>query len=109
MTDLLVIAIVGAATFYLGHRALITRWLWSRYPAWLDRFMGCAACLGTWVGLACGGGFVADGRDLLGIAGWPVVLFSGAVGLVLTPVASAILLYALAMTSSAEQAGGDQG
>lgn len=39
------------ALFYLGSRATITSWLWSRYPRWLASFMDCAACSGFWYGL----------------------------------------------------------
>jgi hypothetical protein len=38
--------------YYLGARAMITQWLWSRYPARVDHFMMCAACSGVWYGAA---------------------------------------------------------
>lgn len=34
---------------YLLSRAEITRWLWSKYPPWLDRWALCPACSGTWI------------------------------------------------------------
>lgn len=43
-------AILSAAMFYLGSRALITRALWSRYPPRLAALMDCAACAGFWWG-----------------------------------------------------------
>lgn len=41
---------VPPALWYLGSRAVITRVLWSRYPARLTRFMDCAACTSFWWG-----------------------------------------------------------
>ncbi len=45
--------ILTAALFYLGARAVVTTFLWSKYPPKLDAFMSCAACSGFWYGLAC--------------------------------------------------------
>ena len=39
-----------AAMFYLGSRAVITKWLWSRYPYWIDYYLSCAACCGALYG-----------------------------------------------------------
>ena len=43
---------VTVAAYYLGSRAKVTEFLWKRYPAWLDKFMLCAACVGFWFGAA---------------------------------------------------------
>lgn len=40
--------VVPAALFFLGDRAVITRFIWSRYPAWLASLRRCAACSGFW-------------------------------------------------------------
>jgi hypothetical protein len=45
-------SILSAALYYLGSRAVITRALWSRYPAWLAHFMDCSACSAFWYGIA---------------------------------------------------------
>jgi hypothetical protein len=50
MVVLILFSLISTALFYLGSRALITRWLWSQYPQWLSHFMDCAACVGTWWG-----------------------------------------------------------
>ncbi len=50
--EIIVYALLTSAAYYLGSRALITRWLWSRYPPTLARFVDCAACSGFWYGLA---------------------------------------------------------
>lgn len=42
---------VPPALWYLGSRAVITSWLWGRYPTRFARFMDCAACTGFWYGL----------------------------------------------------------
>lgn len=52
MNALLIYALLTPALFYLGSRAVITSWLWSRYPPKLARFMDCAACSGFWYGVA---------------------------------------------------------
>lgn len=55
MIDILIIyALLTSAMFYLGSRALITKWVWSRYPKWLARWADCSACSGAWYGLAVG-------------------------------------------------------
>lgn len=50
--EIIVYALLTSAAHYLGSRAMITRWLWSRYPPRLARFFDCAACSGFWYGLA---------------------------------------------------------
>ena len=45
-------ALLCASLFYLGSRALITSWLWRRYPRWLAVFLDCSACSGFWYGAA---------------------------------------------------------
>jgi len=50
--------LLTTALVYLGGFALITKPLWSRYPRWLDTFMTCASCQGTWWGF------------LVGLLGW---------------------------------------
>ena len=44
-------SMLAAAAYYVGSRAKITSWLWSRYPSGLAAFMDCAACSGAWYGL----------------------------------------------------------
>jgi hypothetical protein len=51
MQTLLIYALITPALYYLGSQALITRWLWGRYPQRVDAFMSCAACSGTWYGV----------------------------------------------------------
>jgi len=87
VTTLLLYAILCAAAYYLLARALITKWLWSRYPGWLDKLAMCASCSGFWLGLGCGAlGWWLD-LPLLGLdpAHWFTVVAAGAVGLVTTP------------------------
>jgi hypothetical protein len=56
---LAVCALLTSAMFYLGSRAVVTSWLWGRYPPRLARFMDCAACSGFWYGLIVGAGILA--------------------------------------------------
>ena len=43
--------LITSAFYYLGSRAKITEFIWSRYPRGIDKFMLCAACTGFWYGL----------------------------------------------------------
>lgn len=54
MLILLVYALLTSALFYLGSRAIITRWLWSKYPPSIAQWADCAACSGAWYGVAVG-------------------------------------------------------
>lgn len=47
---LLAVPIIATSLWYLLSQAVITRWLWSRYPEWLDSWAQCPACSGTWLG-----------------------------------------------------------
>ena len=63
-------ALITPALFYLGSRALITRFLWSNYPPALALFMDCSACTGAWYGALIGyiGGYHLD-LPFLGLVG----------------------------------------
>lgn len=52
MQNLVIYALLCTALFYLGARAMITRFLWSRYTPRLAQWADCPACSGTWYGLA---------------------------------------------------------
>lgn len=95
-------ALLGAAAYYLGSRATITHWLWSRYPERLDRFMLCAACSGFWygVGAAMGIGWYLDVPFLV-LPGrfWLTPCVVGLCSLVFTPWLSAKHLAALETTT----------
>jgi len=51
MSSIVLYPLLSTALFYLGSRAMITQWLWSRYPPRLARFADCSACTGFWWGL----------------------------------------------------------
>jgi hypothetical protein len=87
VTTLVLYAILCGAAYYLLARAKITKWLWSRYPAWLDTLMMCASCTGTWLGIGCGLlGWWLD-LPLLGLdpGHWFSVVAASATGMVVTP------------------------
>lgn len=46
----IVIPILATVAWYLAGMAELTRAIWSRYPARLDRWVQCPACFGTWAG-----------------------------------------------------------
>lgn len=92
------------ALYYLGSRAKLTRFLWSKYPRWLDNFMLCAACSGAWyaLGLALIGAWRK--WDFLGLPGNDPVTVIAVVlgGIVWTPIVAALHLWALDRVSVAE-------
>ena len=92
MYTFILFSLISAALFYLGARALITSWLWSRYPAKLTTFMDCAACTGFWwgVGLALVHPF---GMSYLGadLHRWWAPVFVGLCSLVMTPIAAGFM------------------
>lgn len=55
MTNLIFYAVLAAAMYYLGSRAKITEWLWSKYSDELTKFMDCSACTGFWWGFLISG------------------------------------------------------
>ena len=60
-TFLLFMTLLPAAFWYLTSSAMITQWLWSRYPAWLDELTHCSACSGFWWGNLISVGFSLAG------------------------------------------------
>jgi len=81
-----------AAFFYLGSRAMITSWLWNRYPPALARFMDCAACSGFWYGfcLALAGRFYGFALPMLNPQDWMTPILTGLLTLLTTPWLAAI-------------------
>lgn len=94
----LLYALLSAACFYLGSRALVTRWLWSRYPPSLASFMDCSACTGFWWGFALAA-IVGQclhlpymGLDPSSPLTWCIV---GLCSIVLTPIAAGLMQHGL--------------
>ena len=89
MIAALLIGVIGAAVHYLSYHAVITQWLWSRYPqgGFFDKLFSCAACTGTWVGLGMAAYFRHKEAVLLEVAHDDPFLFvaAGAIGMVVTP------------------------
>ena len=89
MTTAVLYLILTTGLYYLTSRAEITRWLWSRYPNWVNQWALCSACSGFWYGLGVAGGlgWTLD-LPLLGLPGraWFTVAVGGVVGMVGTPI-----------------------
>lgn len=78
MSTIFLYVLLTTALYYLLSRAMITRVLWSRYPAWLDYYTSCAAC----------SGFLYGGAVALVIGWWQDLPFLGLSGrLWVTPIA----------------------
>lgn len=95
-------AMLTPAMYYLGSRAAITRFAWSRYPAWLDYYTFCAACSGFLYGVICalGIGWYLD-VPFLFLPGryWLTPVIAGVLSIFWTPVMAARHLTALETTS----------
>lgn len=94
MQTLLFYALCTASLFYLGSRATITRWLWSRYSPTLAMFMDCSACSGTWYGalVAYVGGYHLK-LSYLGLPGddWTTVVGAALVSMSATPIVAGLV------------------
>lgn len=89
MATLALYALLTTAVYYLLAKAMITRWLWSKYPAWLDYYTSCAACSGFLYGVivALGLGCTFD-LTFLGLPGrsWLTPMLVGLGSMVWTPI-----------------------
>lgn len=89
MGALALIVVVATAFYYLGSRALVTRWLWSRYPSGFDAFMDCSACSGFWYGVI--GAIAAHDYLPFPTALWISAPLVGLVTLVTTPILGGVM------------------
>lgn len=111
MMTLLLYTLLSSAFFYLGSRALVTRWLWSRYPASFAIFADCAACTGFWFGLILA---LTLGRHQnlsvfeLSADAWLTPPIVGLCMLVLTPIAAGLMQRGLDSLGSAVPADDQQ-
>ena len=62
MIALVLYPLITTTLFFLGSRAKITSFLWTRYPPGFARFADCPACVGVWAGLfvAAIGGYICN-------------------------------------------------
>lgn len=92
LATLLVYALITSAMFYLGSRALITRWLWSRYPKWLAGWADCSACSSFWYGIAVRATLgPIGGRTIFTESVWLDAPIVGSCMMVLTPVVAGLM------------------
>lgn len=108
MTSLALYALLSTALYYLFARAMITKSLWSRYPAWLDYYTSCAACSGFLYGgtVALAIGWTQD-LPFLGLEGrfWATPIVVGLGSMVWTPVLAEIHIRALLQLGVADPRG----
>lgn len=97
------IFVLPAAFWYLGSRAIITRWLWSIYPTAFARFMDCAACVGFWWGAVIMAFSLWWGSNIPCFAsGNPAqVLVAGWISMITTPLVASLHDLALTQLGSA--------
>lgn len=105
MTTFLLYSLLTGAFYYLLSRAMITRFLWSRYPAWLDYYTLCAACSGFLYGVvvALAIGWYRD-MPFLDLPGrwWGTPIVVGLCSIVWTPVVAKCQIQALLEVSGAD-------
>lgn len=82
--------LLTAAMYYLGARATITSWLWSRYPRKLAVFMDCPACTGFWYGIVVAAVFRRPTISLPGDTWWSPIAI-GLCSMVWTPCVAALM------------------
>ena len=94
MQTLILYALLTSSLFYLGSRALITRWLWSRYSPVVSLLMDCSACSGTWYGAIVGfvGGYLLE-LPFLGLPGdtWYTPLIVALCSMAWTPITAGLM------------------
>jgi hypothetical protein len=93
----LLLSILPTAAWYLTSSATITKWLWSRYPAWLDELLHCAACSGFWWGNLVSLGFTWANQHPYP---WYTAPIWGLVVLVTNPMVAALHTRALTPATS---------
>ncbi len=94
MIVLILFSLISTALWYLGSRALVTRWLWSKYPKPLSEFMDCPACVGFWWGLLLDWQVSPHvGGHALGLPSWPIwtLILTGLCLLVTTPIVAGLM------------------
>lgn len=98
---LVLYAFLTTAMYYLGARAVVTSWLWSRYPGWLDKFMLCSACSGFWYGIGVAGIGWALNLEFLSLPGrhWLTVVAVGLCSMIWTPIFARWHIDAIASTA----------
>lgn len=90
-------ALVSVACDYLISRAMVTAWLWRRYPPKIDAWATCTACSGFWVsGLVSGLLGAVFRQGLFGLPfGWLTPVLGAFAGIVWVPVGMFVLLRCL--------------
>lgn len=99
---ILIYPLLTAALYYLGARAMITQFLWSRYSARVDAFMQCAACTGFWYGAGLGVVGLCTRTPFLGSLAWWTPFVVGLASIVWTPIVANVHEAALLQLSGAE-------
>ena len=102
---ILLYPLLTAAAYYLLVQATITKWLWSKYPPRLEKFLLCSACSGFWYGLgvACAIGWTQN-LSFLGFDGrfWLTPILVGLCSVVWTPILAGAQINALNNLSSGD-------
>lgn len=108
MATLILYALLTTAAYYLAFRAMITRFLWERYPPWLSYYLGCPSCSGFLYGglVALAIGWTQE-LPFLGLEGrfWATPVVVGMGSMVWTPILAEIHIRALLQLGVADPRG----
>jgi hypothetical protein len=99
MVNLTVFMVLSTAIHYLFGRAEITRFLWIRYPPFLDRLARCAACSGFWIGLGLSQLVQPPFVEQVRWNYWLAPFVGALYGLFLTPIGTWILVTTLDLSA----------
>jgi hypothetical protein len=92
---LVLLGFLCSSIHWIVARSWITMPLWSRARGIFAKLLACASCTGFWLGLGLG---AAGLRPV--VSSWPIeILGAGLLGVFVTPVFEAVMLWGLAMTA----------
>lgn len=92
IAHLALLGFFSSALHWLFARSHVMQWFWSRATGRLEQLLACPACSGWWLGLGLGAAGLAPVTTKLVALD---VALAGLLGLWLTPVFEAVLLWGL--------------
>ena len=93
---LLTLGMLSAAVHWLVARSTIMQWFWSRMRGSMAKLLACPACSGWWISIGLGWLGI---HPVVAPWVWLSAVLAGLLGIVLTPVFEALLLWGLAVSA----------
>lgn len=92
---ILIYPFLTVALYHLLARAMITKFLWSRFPDWLSTVTQCPSCSGFWYGVMVASLGLSLDVSFLGSQAWWTIIVVGLAALVWTPIGAALHEFAI--------------